>query len=149
MATEPTEEQMQALLQGPAEGSIRMINLLKFKAQAQYEDGTDGGCANGMEAYLRYGAALQDGILEAAGATMVYSEPVVTGVIGDAAALDFDVIAIVNYPSREAFLNMAASPEYQEAHKHRAAGLERQLLICCAGNEPTLAQASFSGGENS
>ena len=34
MATNPTEEQIQALLQGPAEGSIRMINLLKFKDTA-------------------------------------------------------------------------------------------------------------------
>lgn len=139
MATAPTDEQLEALLRGPAEGSIRMINLLKFKARAEYEDGTDGECANGMEAYLRYGEALDDGILEAAGATMIYSEPVVTGVIGAADALDFDIIAIVNYPSREAFIDMASSAAYQEAHKHREAGLERQLLICCAGNEPKLA----------
>jgi uncharacterized protein (DUF1330 family) len=134
MTTNPTDEQIQALMQGPAQGSIRMINLLKFKAKAEYEDGTDGGCANGMEAYLRYGAALNDGILDAAGATLVYSEPVVLGVIGDASAVDFDVIAIVNYPSRQAFLDMAASRDYLDAHKHREAGLERQLLICCSGN---------------
>ena len=138
MATAPTEQQLQALLQGPPEGSIRMINLLKFREQAEYEDGSAGGCANGMEAYLRYGAALEAGILDAIGATLIYSEPVVTGVIGEANALDYDIIAIVNYPSRQAFLDMAASPAYQEAHKHREAGLERQLLICCAGNEPSL-----------
>jgi uncharacterized protein (DUF1330 family) len=90
-----------------------------------------------MEAYLRYGAALNDGILDTAGATLIYSEPVVLGVIGDARAVDFDVIAIVNYPSRQAFLDMAASEAYVDAHKHREAGLERQLLICCSGNEPT------------
>ena len=138
MATAPTDEQVQALMQGPQEGSIRMINLLKFRDKAEYGDGTDGGCANGMEAYLRYGAALDAGILEAAGATLIYSEPVSMGVIGDAGTVDFDVIAIVNYPSRQAFLDMAASPEYQEAHKHRVAGLARQLLFCCEGNEPKL-----------
>ena len=58
MATHPTDEQVQALMQGPAEGSIRMINLLKFKAKAEYEDGNDGDCANGMEAYLRCAAVL-------------------------------------------------------------------------------------------
>ena len=56
------------------------------------------------------------------------------GVIGEASAVDFDVISIVNYLSRQAFLDMAASPAYGEAHKHREAGLERQLLICCSGN---------------
>ncbi|NQX88649.1 MAG: DUF1330 domain-containing protein [Halioglobus sp.] len=138
MATAPTESQLQALLQGPPEGSIRMINLLKFKAIAEYEDGSDGGCANGMEAYMRYSEALHAGILEAAGATMIYSELISSGVIGDAAALDYDVIAIVNYPSRRAFLDMAASPAYQKVHVHRVAGLERQLLLCCEGNAPPL-----------
>ncbi len=126
-------------MQGPAEGSIRMINLLKFKEKAEYEDGSDGGCANGMEAYLRYGEALNDGILDSAGATLIYSEPVMQGVIGDANAVDFDVIAIVSYPSRQAFLDMAASQVYLDAHRHREAGLERQLLICCSGNEPKFA----------
>ena len=144
MATHPTDAQLANLLNGPAEETIRMVNLLKFRDKALYEDGTDGGCANGMEAYLRYGAAIEGGILEAAGATLIYSEPVVTGVIGDAAALDFDIVAIVNYPSRQAFLDMTASPAYQEAHKHRDAGLERQLLICCAGNEPALAKTGLT-----
>jgi hypothetical protein len=44
----------------------------------------------------------------------------------------------------QAFLDMTASPAYQEAHKHREAGLERQLLICCAGNEPTLGGSGSS-----
>lgn len=69
---------------------------------------------------------------------MIYSEPVLNGVIGEAPALDYNVIAIVNYPSREAFLAMAASPEYQEAHQHREAGLDHQLLLCCAGNAPVV-----------
>ena len=139
MATDPTDEQIQALMKGPTEGSIRMINLLKFKTKAEYEDGTDGGCANGMEAYLRYGAALNDGVLDAAGATVIYSEPVELGVIGDKSAMDFDVVAIVNYPSRQAFLEMTSSQAYIDAHTHREAGLDRQLLICCTGNEPKLA----------
>jgi uncharacterized protein (DUF1330 family) len=139
MATDPTDEQIQALMKGPAQGSIRMINLLKFRAKAEYEDGTDGGCGNGMEAYLRYGVALNDGVLNAAGATVIYSEPVELGVIGDASSIDFDVIAIVNYPNRQAFLDMTSSPGYIDAHKHREAGLDRQLLLCCTGNEPKLA----------
>lgn len=136
MAIYPEEAQVDRLLESGIQGSVRMLNLLKFKDQAEYEDGTDGGCANGMEAYLRYGAALAEGILEGCGATMIYSEPALAGVIGDAAALDFDVVAIVDYPSVQAFLDMTSSPAYLEAARHREAGLESQLLICCSGNPP-------------
>jgi uncharacterized protein (DUF1330 family) len=137
MATDSTKEQIDTLMKGPAEGSIRMLNMLKFKQKAEYADGSDGGCENGMQAYMRYSAALhKEGILAAAGAKLVFSEPVVQGVIGDNVATDFDIIAIMQYPNRQAFLDMTSSPEYQVAHVHREAGLEHQLLICCAGNAP-------------
>jgi uncharacterized protein (DUF1330 family) len=138
MATDSTKEQIDALMKGPAEGSIRMLNMLKFKQKAEYADGSDGGCDNGMQAYIRYSVALhQEGILAAAGAELVFSEAVAHGVIGDSASTDFDVVAIMQYPNRQAFLDMTSSPEYQTAHVHREAGLERQLLICCAGNDPS------------
>jgi uncharacterized protein (DUF1330 family) len=138
MATGSTKEQIDALMKGPAEGSIRMLNMLKFKQKAEYADGSNGGCENGMQAYMRYSTALhKEGILAAADAKLVFSEPVVQGVIGDSVATDFDIIAIMQYPNRQAFLDMTSSPEYQVAHVHREAGLERQLLICCAGNNPS------------
>jgi uncharacterized protein (DUF1330 family) len=138
MATDSTKEQIEALMKGPAEGSIRMVNMLKFKQKAEYADGSDGGCDNGIQAYIRYSVALhKKGILAAVGAKLVFSERVVQGVIGDSAATDFDIVAIMQYPNRQAFLDMTSSPEYQAAHVHREAGLERQLLICCAGNAPS------------
>ncbi|MEH6592937.1 MAG: DUF1330 domain-containing protein [Halioglobus sp.] len=135
MATDSTEQQIEDLMKGPAEGSIRMLNMLKFKDKAEYSDGSDGGCENGMQAYMKYAAALHQGILEAAGAKLVFSESVAHGVIGAEDATDYDVVAIMQYPSRQAFLGMTSSAEYQEAHIHREAGLSHQLLICCAGNE--------------
>ena len=138
MAIHPTEEQMQALMESKVEGSVRMLNLLKFRDRAEYEDGSDGGCRSGMEAYLRYSAALADGILDSVGATVFYGEPVVGGFIGEAGDSDYDMIAIVNYPSIQAFLDMVGMPAYEEAAKHREAGLERQVLIGCSGNEPAL-----------
>lgn len=137
MARNPTEEQVQALLQNPPAGSVRMLNLLKFKAQAEYEDGSTGGCGNGMEAYMRYGAALFDGILASVGAKLVFSEPVAAGVIGEGGTTDYDLVAIMQYPNIQAFLEMTSLPAYQQAAKHRDAGLAHQLLICCSGNEPS------------
>jgi len=137
MATCSTEQQIEALKNGPAEGSIRMLNMLKFKAKAEYPDGTDGGCKNGLEAYMKYAVALHKGILEAAGAKLVFSESAAQGVIGAEDATDYDMIAIMQYPSRQAFLDMTNSDQYQEANVHREAGLSHQLLICCSGNEPS------------
>lgn len=39
--------------------------------------------------------------------------------------------AIMEYPSREAFVAIATSPEVLELGKHRKAGLAGQLLIQC------------------
>jgi hypothetical protein len=39
------------------------------------------------------------------------------------------MIALVEYPSREAFLAIATDPHVQEIGVHRAAGLESQWLI--------------------
>jgi uncharacterized protein (DUF1330 family) len=137
MALLPTDAQIEALLNNPPAGSVRMINLLKFKAQAEYDDGSDGGCSNGTEAYMRYAAALFDGILDAVGAKLVFSEPAVAGLIGDPDATNYDVVSIMQYPSIQAFLEMTSLPAYKQAAKHRDAGLAHQLLICCSGNEPS------------
>jgi len=137
MAKYPTEEQTQALLHNPPAGSVRLLNLLKFKAQAEYEDGSTGGCGSGMEAYMRYGAALFDGILASVGAKLVFSEPVTGGIIGEAGTTDYDMVAIMQYPTMQAFLEMMSLPAYEQAAKHRDAGLAHQLLICCSGNEPS------------
>lgn len=36
---------------------------------------------------------------------------------------------LVEYPSRQAFLEMVSSPEYLEANRSREAGLERAVLM--------------------
>ena len=110
MATDSTKEQIDALMKGPAEASIRMLNMLKFKQKAEYADGSNGGCDNGMQAYMRYSSALHNkGILAAAGAKLIFSELVDQGIIGDSASTDYDIIAIMQYPNRQAFLAMISS----------------------------------------
>jgi hypothetical protein len=41
----------------------------------------------------------------------------------------WDVVALVEYPSRKAFLEITRAPEFHEIEKHRFAGLEGQLNI--------------------
>ena len=53
--------------------------------------------------------------------------------IGEEVEQDWDVIALVEYPSRKAFLEMAMSKQMNDIHHHREAGLERTVLLACGG----------------
>jgi uncharacterized protein (DUF1330 family) len=46
---------------------------------------------------------------------------------------EWDAVAIVEYPSKEAFVEIVMSPEVQEISIHRSAGLAGQLLIATTG----------------
>jgi uncharacterized protein (DUF1330 family) len=49
--------------------------------------------------------------------------------------LEWDAVAIVKYPSFEAFVQMTQSEAYQAIHVHRDAGLAHQLLINCLSGD--------------
>lgn len=53
----PSEEQILALFERGGDGPVQMINLLKFKARAEYPEGSDDLGGTGAEAYQRYGIA--------------------------------------------------------------------------------------------
>jgi uncharacterized protein (DUF1330 family) len=40
-----------------------------------------------------------------------------------------DAVVLVKYPNRKAFLDMVSQPEYEKAHEHREAGLERTVVV--------------------
>jgi len=52
--------------------------------------------------------------------------------IGEESGDGWDAIALVEYPSRQAFIDMVSQPDYQKAHTHREAGLERTVLLATA-----------------
>jgi hypothetical protein len=66
------------------------------------------------------------------GGQVAYVGPVQQTFIGPA-DVKWDVMALVYYPSREAFLRMIAMPDYQAATKHRRAGLAATRLLQCDG----------------
>jgi uncharacterized protein (DUF1330 family) len=108
------------------EGPFVMVNLLKFKAKAAYADGRDTDLS-GTEAYAIYGAAVQKCIKDVGG-TAGYAGAV-TGLMLGEVEDNWDMVALVEYPTLEAFRNMMTSSEYQAIAVHRAAGLEGQLNI--------------------
>ncbi|PZN93079.1 MAG: DUF1330 domain-containing protein [Alphaproteobacteria bacterium] len=125
-AVMPQPEQAQAFFAGPDHGPMVMVNLLKFKDQAEYPDGAEPGLT-GKEAYLRYGAAVQK-CLEMVGGRAVFSGDVTGLILGEVEEL-WDMVALAWYPSPQAMLQMVGLPEYQGIEIHRFAGLAGQLNI--------------------
>jgi uncharacterized protein (DUF1330 family) len=104
---EPTGEQMKEFAAMDVDGPLVMLNLLKFKP--------DGG----QESYDEYGRGFSE-VMKDVDVKVHYAGKVLMPLIGDG---DWDMILLVEYPSKEDFLKMAANPEYREAAKSRTAAL--------------------------
>ena len=122
----PNEEQINGFLQNPDLGPISMVNLLKYKKTARYEDGRDTNLS-GEEAYGLYAAEVIS-YVEKYGGEFVFAGKVSRLMLGDVDDL-WDAVAIAKYPSRKAMMDMTMDPGYQKIHIHRDAGLEGQLNI--------------------
>lgn len=122
----PNEEQMKGFMEPGAEGPIYMLNLLKFKEEAEYPDDRETNLS-GAEAYAIYGAEVVGHLAKVGGAPM-FSAAVERLMLGEVEDL-WDSAAIAMYPSRKAMLDMISTPEYQASAVHREAGLEGQLNI--------------------
>lgn len=110
-AMSPTPEQLQAFMALDDAGPIVMLNLLKFKP-------------GGQAAYMKYGAAVQP-LLQKVGAKSLFAGRAAFCFIGDAV---WDMVLLVQYPNKQAFLEMINSAEYQAVHHFREEGLEGQVL---------------------
>ncbi len=123
IALYPTKAQIEALLASPETGPVTMLNLLRFKSRATAPD--EG--ASGAEAYQRYAIEMRR-IVEGRGGRFVWVGRIDSQAIGQGAE-EFQMAAIVEYPSRKVFVEIATSPEVGEIGVHRAAGLEGQWLL--------------------
>jgi uncharacterized protein (DUF1330 family) len=119
----PTPEQIQELLKGPADQPVVMLNLLRFKNRAAPPDQD----LTGEEAYMRYAADMTRYVV-ARGGRVIWTGRVDGQVIGDGAD-GFHVAALMEYPSRQVFVEIATSPEVAKFGVHRTAGLEGQWLL--------------------
>ena len=122
----PNEEQISGFLENPEIGPISMVNLLKFKDRALYEDGRDTDLT-GEEAYRLYAAEVIN-LVEKYGGEFLFAGKVNRLMLGEVEEM-WDSIAIAKYPSRKAMFEMTMDPEYQKIHVHRDAGLKGQLNI--------------------
>ena len=121
-----TADDLQAFLDQDIEGSVGMVHLLKFKAGAEYPDGRATELT-GAEAYGLYRGAMVERVTSGGG-RLVFSGAARHLVLGEVEGL-WDEVMVVEFPSKEAFVEIISSPEIAESGVHRRAGLAGQLLI--------------------
>ena len=112
---------------------IYMVNLMKYHEVAQYTaDASVDKPISGREADDRYNPA---SILAKIGANMMFVGDVVKSHVGSE---DWDRIAVVRYPSRKSFIDMQSRKDFSEKHVHKAAGMQRTIIVCCRPQDLSL-----------
>jgi uncharacterized protein (DUF1330 family) len=134
MAITPTREQFTEFAHGARAGEIVMINLLHFAKGDADAAPAEGARSTGAGAYRDYSDQVVR-MVEARGGRVIWTGRPENVLIGDSEKDDWDLVALVSYPSRSAFIDMVTSSSYQEAHTHRERGLDRTVLLAC---EPLL-----------
>ncbi|MGA6949328.1 MAG: DUF1330 domain-containing protein [Solirubrobacterales bacterium] len=116
----PDQDAFAAFAGRASDGPVYMLNLLEFLP--------DGGA----ERYAEYGEAVAP-LLERAGGKAVFAGRVAESLIGEGS---WDLMLLVSYPSRQAFLDMVSSPEYQEIEHLRSQALGRSELRAMDALDP-------------
>jgi uncharacterized protein (DUF1330 family) len=121
---DPTKEQFAHFRSLERDGPIHMLNLVRLRARASYEDGRE---ASGEEAYRAY--ARESGpVFARVGGKQFWIGRFECTVIGPADER-WDRVFIAEYPSFAAFVEMLRDPIYREAVRHRQAAVEDSRLI--------------------
>ena len=109
----------------PDDGPVWMVNLMSYRAQADYADGRDS-VISGRAADDLYSPV---GILRDIGAEPVFFADVEQQLVGSAPI--WDRVAVVKYPTRRSFIDMQSRPDFQEAHQHKDAGTAETIVLGC------------------
>lgn len=125
---DPEREQFEAFKGLPRDEPVMMLNLLRFREQAAYEDGRE---ATGAEAYAAYGRESEP-VFRRVGGEIVWRGRPQLVLIGPADE-HWDAIFVARYPSAAAFLEMVTDPDYRIAVRHRQAAVLDSRLIRTIG----------------
>jgi uncharacterized protein (DUF1330 family) len=113
MSVDPSGQDLKRFLLDDPGGPVVMLNLLKFKP-------------DGRAGYEEYAREIRP-FLDDLGGEVLY--------VGDCSTIlvapedhDWDAVLVVRYPSRAAFSQMVANPEYQKITGLRTAALSNAVL---------------------
>lgn len=132
----PTKDSFRKFREVGRSGPVHMLNLIRLKPAATYDDGRK---ATGAEAYRAYGRE-SGPIFRALGGRIIWSGRPEVMVIGPEAGEAWDIAFIAEYPDETAFIAMIRDPDYQKITHHRSAAVADSRLIRM---EPLPAGAGF------
>ena len=121
---DPERDQFEAFKRLPRDEPIMMLNFLRFRAKAAYEDARE---ATGAEAYAAYGRESAP-VFRRVGGEIIWRGKPELMLIGPKDKR-WDMIFVARYPTASAFLEMVTDPDYQVAVKHRQAAVLDSRLI--------------------
>lgn len=121
---DPTREDFARFREMDREGPVHMLNLVRFRPVAAYDDGT---MATGEEAYASY-ARLSGPVFTRLGGRQLWVGKPELMLIGPTEEA-WDLAFIAEYPSVAAFVGMLRDPEYRLAVRHRQAAVADSRLI--------------------
>lgn len=107
------------------DGPIWMVNLMSYRAKADYADGREADIT-GREADDAYAPL---GPLEAIGAQVVFLADVDTQFLQDSPK--WDRVGVVKYPTRRSFIEMQSREDFRELHHHKDAGMAQTIVAGC------------------
>lgn len=121
---DPSKEGFAAFRELPREGVIHMLNLIRLREVAKYEDGRK---ASGREAYRAYGRASAPIFTRVGGKQFWLGqfEHMLIGPVNER----WDLVFIAEYPNADAFIEMIRDPAYRAIVFHRQAAVEDSRLI--------------------
>jgi uncharacterized protein (DUF1330 family) len=114
MAIDPTGHDLKHFLAQEPDAPVVMLNLLRF-------------AEGGRESYARYADALSSTFLPRYGGEVIYAGNGDSPLVADAGQ-DWDAVLLVRYPSRRAFSQMVADPEYHAVTHLRSDALVEAVL---------------------
>jgi uncharacterized protein (DUF1330 family) len=118
------EKMAQIASNGAPDDSIVMLNMLKFRDVVEEGHGIDG--MSGAQAYREVLGKLFADLHPQYGGTPIWMGKGGVTVLG---TQDWDMIILVQYPSREKFVEMVNSPAYKRISEVRAASITDSRLI--------------------
>lgn len=121
---DPERAQFEAFKKLPRDKPIMMLNMLRFRDKAAYDDGRS---ISGEKAYAEYGRA-SGPIFARVGGQIIWRGTPENTLIGPPDEY-WDLIFIARYPTASAFLEMVTDPAYQRAVTHRQAAVLDSRLV--------------------
>lgn len=115
-------EALKAMATGDPDEPVVMLNLLRYRDVAESGHGVDG--LTGREAYAVYGQRFET-LHSRFGGEPIWMGRGIRSVIGEE---EWDVVLLVQYPSRRQFVEMLRDPDYQAIAPIRAAALADSRL---------------------